>query len=87
MIRSTTALLTLGFGITMATTALAQGRSGCWWSGCNPEATLCRYLCGSDSPWPAPYYSTWQAPYYGDPQQRSFHRHAKHHRESGHSSG
>ena len=30
----------------MRVTAQAQGE--CWWAGCNPEADLCRLLCGSD---------------------------------------
>ena len=32
----------------IASTARAQGE--CWWVGCNPEADLCRLLCGSDDP-------------------------------------
>jgi hypothetical protein len=45
MIRSTTALLTLGVGMATATTAIAQG---CFYGHCNPEASLCRLLCGSE---------------------------------------
>jgi len=82
MIRLMTALLTLGVGMAIATEATAQGQGECWWVGCNPEAPLCRVQCGTDdvrSQWQAPYPSTY-------PRQRSFHRHAKHHK-SGHSSG
>ena len=46
MIRLTTALLTLGVGMATATTALAQ--DGCFYGSCNPEASWCRLLCGSD---------------------------------------
>jgi hypothetical protein len=47
MIRLTTALLTLGVSMTTATTALAQ--DGCsFYGSCNPEASWCRLLCGSD---------------------------------------
>ena len=48
MIRLTTALLTLGVSIGSATTALAQGQDGCFYGSCNPEASWCRLLCGSD---------------------------------------
>jgi len=48
MIRSTTALLTLGVSMATATTALAQGQDGCFYGSCNPEASWCRLLCGSD---------------------------------------
>ena len=48
MIRLTTALLTLGVSIASATTALAQGQDGCFYGSCNPEASWCRLLCGSD---------------------------------------
>ena len=78
MFRLTTALLTLGVSVAIATTAIAQGQGECWWVGCNPEADLCRLLCGSDD-----INSQWQAPYSGIyPQQRSFHRHAKHHHKT-----
>ena len=52
MIRLTTALLTLGVGMAIATTAIAQPG---WWVGCNPEADWCRLLSGSD-PQSAPGY-------------------------------
>jgi len=53
MIRFTTALLTLGVGMAIATTANAQG----WWVGCNPDAPACRVLGSDDvrTPW-APGY-------------------------------
>jgi len=44
MIRLITALLTLGVGMAIATTAIAQG----WWVGCNPDAPMCRVQTGSD---------------------------------------
>ena len=45
MIRVTTALLMLGVGMATATTAIAQG---CFYGHCNPEASWCRLLCGSE---------------------------------------
>jgi len=60
MIRLTTVLLTLGVSMATATTSLAQD---CFYGSCNPEASLCRLLCGADpqqqnvrSQW-APTYS------------------------------
>jgi hypothetical protein len=53
MIKLTTALLTLGVGIAIATTAFAQPG---WWVGCNPEATGCRVLSGGADPRLAPRY-------------------------------
>jgi hypothetical protein len=49
----TTALLTLGVGMAIATTAIAQPG---WWQGCNPEADLCRLLSGGADPRLAPRY-------------------------------
>jgi hypothetical protein len=46
MIRLTTALLTLGVGMAIATTAIAQPG---WWVGCNPEADWCRLLSGGQT--------------------------------------
>jgi hypothetical protein len=46
MLRSTIALLMLGVSMGTATTALAQ--DGCFYGSCNPEASWCRLLCGSD---------------------------------------
>jgi len=48
MIRLAAALLTLGVGMAIATTAIAQG----WWVGCNPDAPMCRVQTGSDPRWP-----------------------------------
>jgi hypothetical protein len=53
MIRLTTALLTLGVGMTIATTAIAQPG---WWVGCNPEAYGCAFLSGGANPRLAPRY-------------------------------
>jgi hypothetical protein len=83
MIRLIVALLMLGVGLAIATTVTAQAQGECWWVGCNPEADLCRLLCGSDdvrSQWQAPY-----SPFY--PQQRSIHQHAKRHHKPSHYSG
>jgi hypothetical protein len=66
MSRLTIALLVLGVGMATATTA----RTG-WWAGCNPEASLCRLLSGSDPP-VAPAYV---AP----PHQRSMYMYAPRH--------
>lgn len=52
MVRLTTALLTLGVSVAMATTAVAQN----WWVGCNPDAPMCRLQTGSDPQW-APGYA------------------------------
>ena len=53
MTRLMRALLTLGVGMAIATTAIAQG----WWVGCNPDAPMCRVQTGSDDvrPWPPGY--------------------------------
>jgi len=53
MIRLTTAVLTLGVGMAIATAAVAQPG---WWVGCNPEATGCRVLSGGADPLSAPGY-------------------------------
>ena len=53
MMRLTTALLTLGVGTAIATTAIAQPG---WWVGCNPEADLCRLLSGGADPQLGPGY-------------------------------
>jgi hypothetical protein len=85
MIRLTTALLTLGIGTAMATTAIAQGQSGCWWAGCNPEANLCRALCGSDDPPQQNVRSQW-APGYVAPA-RSMYMYAPRHSTRTHRRG
>jgi hypothetical protein len=60
MIRLTTALLALGVGMAIATTAIAMEPPG--WCNCNPEAPACRVYCGSDPEGPpanvAPVYPT-----------------------------
>ena len=53
MIRLTRALLTLGVGMAIATTAIAQPG---WWVGCNPEAYGCSLLSGGADPRLAPRY-------------------------------
>jgi hypothetical protein len=53
MIRLTTALLTLGVGMAIATTAIAMEPQG--WCNCNPEAPACRVYCGSDPEGPPAY--------------------------------
>jgi len=82
MIKSMTTLLILGTGIAIATTAIAQGQSGCWWVGCNPEAPLCRVQCGSNNILSQSYQWPYADPY---PRHR-YYRHAKHHK-GGNSSG
>jgi hypothetical protein len=74
MIKLTTALLTLGVGIAIATTAFAQPG---WWVGCNPEATGCRVLSGGADPRLAPRYV---APTY----PRSMYMYAPRHRTHTH---
>jgi hypothetical protein len=53
MIRLTTALLTLGAGMAIATTAIAMEPQG--WCNCNPEAPACRVYCGSEPEWSRGY--------------------------------
>ena len=84
MIKLTMALLVLGTGMAIATTAIAQGQSGCWWVGCNPEAPLCRVQCGSDNVLSQWYQ--WQAPYADPYPGHRYHRRARHHK-GGTSSG
>jgi cation transport ATPase len=71
MIRLTTVLLTLGVSMATATTAIAQGQNECFYGSCNPEASWCRLLCGSD-------------PQYQNVRSQWHHRHAKHHHAKHH---
>ena len=71
MIRLTTTLLTLGVSMATATTATAQWQNECFYGSCNPEASWCRLLCGSDTQ----YQNVWS---------QWHHRHAKHHSEKHH---
>jgi hypothetical protein len=71
MIRLTTALLPLGVGMAAATAAIAQGQNECFYGSCNPEASWCRLLCGSD-------------PQYQNVRSQWHHRHAKHHHAKHH---
>ena len=73
MIRLTTALLTLGVSMATATTALAQ--DGCFYGSCNPEASWCRLLCGSD-PQQQNVRSQW-APGYAAAPHRSMYMYAR----------
>jgi hypothetical protein len=75
MIRLTTALLTLGVSIASATTALAQGQDGCFYGSCNPEASWCRLLCGSD-PQQQNVRSQWAPGYVAAPHHRSMYMYA-----------
>jgi hypothetical protein len=59
MIRLTTALLTLGVVMAIATTAIAQPG---WWVGCNPEAYGCAFLSGGANPRLAPRYAAPASP-------------------------
>lgn len=81
MIRLTTALLTLGVIIAIASTAQAQGDE-CFWVGCNPEAGVCRLLCGTDDPRQTEIGGQWQAPYANAYPRRQYHRQAKHHHKT-----
>ena len=84
MIRLTTALLTLGVGVAIATTANAQG----WWadSGCNPDAPLCRFMAGSD---PQQQYvrGQWAPGYVAPTHPRSMYMYAPRHGTRTHRTG
>ena len=76
MIRLTTAMLTLGLGMAIATTANAQG----WWVGCNPDAPMCRVQTGSD-----PVVGNQSAPGYVAPtRHRSMYMYAPQHGRNTH---
>lgn len=75
MIRLTTALLTLGFGMAIATTAIAQG----WWVGCNPDAPMCRVQTGSDD-----VRNQWAPGYVAPTHHRSMYMYAPRHGSSTH---
>jgi hypothetical protein len=75
MIRLTTALLTLGVSVATATTALTQGQDGCFYGSCNPEASWCRLLCGSD-PQQQNVRSQWAPGYVAAPHHRSMYMYA-----------
>jgi hypothetical protein len=87
MIRLTTALLTLGVIIAIASTVSAQAQGECFWVGCNPEADLCRLFCGSDDPRQTEIGRQWQAPYASAHPRYQYHRHVKHHHKTAHYSG
>ena len=84
MIRFTAVALMLGVIMATATTVMAQAQSECWWGGCNPEADLCRLLCGSDDPQQTEIGREWQAPYAGAYPRYQYHRHAKRHHKIAH---
>jgi len=73
MIRLTTALLMLGVSMATATTALAQ--NGCFYGSCNPEASWCRLLCGSDPQQPN-VCSQWAPGYVAATRHRSMYMYA-----------
>jgi hypothetical protein len=88
MIRLMTAALTLGVIMAIATPT-AQAQDDCFWVGCNPEAGVCRLLCGHDDPRQTEIGSQWHAPYGGPypgayQSHRTPHWHAKHHHKTGH---
>jgi hypothetical protein len=56
MIRLTTALLTLGVGMAIATTAIAQG----WWVGCNPAQPTDAFTNWKIEPLPVPVFGVTQ---------------------------
>jgi hypothetical protein len=72
MIKLTTALLTLGVGLTIATTAIAQES---WWAGCNPQAPWCRRVY-TDPPWQPGYDAPthYRNTYMYAPRHRGSHR-------------
>ena len=72
MIRLTTVLLTLGVSMATATTSLAQD---CFYGSCNPEASLCRLLCGAD-PQQQNVRSQWVSGYVAATQLRSMYMYA-----------
>jgi hypothetical protein len=81
MIRLTTALLTLAVSVATATTALAQ--NGCFYGSCNPEASWCRLLCGSD-PQQQDVRSQWARGYATAPHHRSMYMYVPPHGSSTH---
>jgi hypothetical protein len=87
MIRLAAVALTLGVILATATTVTAQAQGECWWAGCNPEADLCRLLCGSDDPQQTEIGRQWQAPYASAYPRYQYHRHVKHHHKTPHYSG
>ena len=80
MIRLTTALLTLGVSMATATTAIAQG---CFYGHCNPEASWCRLLCGSD-PQQQDVRSQWAPGYVAETHHRSMYMYVPPHGSSTH---
>jgi len=80
MIRLTTALLTLGVGVAIATTAIAQPG---WWVGCNPEAYWCGLLSGGADPRLAPGAPGYVAP----PNHRSMYMYVPRHSTRTHRTG
>jgi hypothetical protein len=85
VIRLTTALLTLGVGMAIATTAIAQPG---WWQGCNPEADWCRLLSGGANPRLAPGADPQWAPGYVTPTHpRNMYMYAPRHSTRTHRTG
>ena len=80
MIGLTTALLTLGVSVATATTAIAQG---CFYGHCNPEASWCRLLCGSD-PQQQNVRSQWAPGYVAATHHRSMYMYVPPHGSSTH---
>jgi len=73
MIRSK-ALLMLGVSLAAATTAHAQ--DGCFYGSCNPEASWCRLLCGSD-PQQQDVRSQWTQGYFAATHDRRMYMYAR----------
>jgi len=79
----TKALVTLPVVMATATTALAQGQDGCFYGSCNPEASWCRLLCGSD-PQQQNVRSQWAPGYVGATHHRSMYLYVPPHGSSAH---
>ena len=80
MIRLSTALLTLGVGMSIATTAIAMEPPG--WCYCNPEAPACRVYCGSepsDPPQQQSVRNQWAPGYVAPTHHRSMYMYVPRH--------
>lgn len=81
MVRLTIVLLTMGVGITIATTANAVEPAGS--CNCNPEAPACRIICGAVPPDPP----QWAPAYVAPAHPRSMYMYAPRHSTRTHRTG